>query len=305
MAAPALLAPLRLAARLRLNAPLLTGGLLVAALFACALFAPLLAPRDPLEPLIIREGASIARMPYPPGTPGAPLGSDALGRDMLSRLIHGSRFTLLFCGISAGIRLLIGATLGALAGWYRAARGPVSALVAASSAVPSLVFAIMPLLIVNILGSPADSVRAFVIVLGLTGWAETTVRVRAAVEALAAQPFIESAYAIGLRRRQVLLRHVVPNLRDLLLVEAALAMGATLLLLAELAFLGTFVGGVVIAPEAGQALGVETIDAEWGAMLAQGLRERAAGAWLFFAPMLAFVAAIAAFNLLGEGLRRR
>ena len=305
MSAATLRLAARRAARLRLNAPLLIGGAIVALLVAGALAAPLLAPYGPDEAVIIRDGASLAAAPYPPGTPETPLGSDGLRRDMLSRLLYGCQYTLLFTGVSALLRVLLGATLGALAGWYRALRPPVAALVTAFSAVPPLVFALMPLALINARGTPDASVIGFVIVFSLTGWAETAVRARAAVEELAEAQFVEAAYAVGLRRLAVLIRHITPNLRGLLLVELATAMGAALLLAAELAFLGVFVGGAAVDAAGGRVLAADAITAEWGNMLAQGLRERRAGAWLFFEPLLAFVGAILGFNLLAEGLRRR
>ena len=198
--------------------------------------------------------------------------------------------------------IAIGALLGMLAGWYRSASRPIDLLVSAWSAVPSLFFAIVPLLLVNRSGSLAASTAAFVIVLSLTGWAETAVRCRVAVRGLSVAPFVESAYAIGLRRFAVLWRHILPNLRDLLLIEAAYAMAAALLLIGELGFLGIVVGGSV--GDAG-ASSVHPIYAEWGSMLARGVRDRGAGLWLLLEPLIAFTLAILAFNLLAEGLRRR
>jgi peptide/nickel transport system permease protein len=286
------------------NAPLLIGGLLLAALVCCAVAAPLLAPHDPLEVVIRLNGRDLARAPYPPGTPGMPLGSDSLRRDLLSRLLYGSRYTLLFCGVAALLRAAIGVLLGMLGGWYRRANRVVDVLISAWSAVPSLFFALVPIAIVNTWGSLTASTIAFVATLSLTGWAETAVRCRVAVRALRGMPFIEAAYVIGLSRAAVLWRHVLPNLRDLVIVEATYAMAAALLLLAELGFLGIFIGDAQ-REVIGNQITADPIYAEWGSMLAKGLRERGNGPWLFFAPVAAFVLSILAFNLLAEGLRRR
>ncbi|NJN17626.1 MAG: ABC transporter permease subunit [Oscillochloris sp.] len=233
------------------------------------------------------------------------LGSDSLRRDMLSRLIYGSRYTLLFCGIAAMLRVLIGLVLGGLAAWYRSLAWFINTFSGAFSAVPSLMFALIPLAVINLRSTPDQSVIAFLIVLSLTGWSETAVRTQLAVEGLRGTAFVEAAYAVGLPHASVFWRHVLPNLRDLVLIEAAYAMGATLLLLAELAFLGVFVGGGIVDSMTGNAFAPETITAEWGNMLAVGFRERRAGGWLFFEPLLAFIFAILACNLLAEGLRRR
>ncbi|MBV9791620.1 MAG: hypothetical protein JOZ51_25710, partial [Chloroflexi bacterium] len=106
------------ALRLKLNPPLIFGTLLVVALLGGALFAPVIAPHDPFEPMIISAGGQILALPYPPGTPGMILGSDMAARDMLSRLLYGSRYTLLIACVASLLRLVIGATLGMIAGWY-------------------------------------------------------------------------------------------------------------------------------------------------------------------------------------------
>lgn len=293
--------------RRRLRAPrpeLLVGGGVVAAIALCALLAPLIAPFDPNEQQLIFEGGTLVRPPYPPGTQGMLLGSDSLGRDLLSRLIFGARYTLIFCGVSALLRVAIAALLGMLAGWYGWAGRALDVLGGAFSAVPSLFFAIIPLALVSRLGSNQLSAGAFVLIFALTGWAEAAVRTRVAVRAMAGAPFVEAAYAVGLRPREVLWRHVRPNLRDLLLIEAAYAMAAVLLLTAELGFLNIFIGGAE-RETVGSLVSVDPLFAEWGGLLAKGLRERGRGPWLFLAPTLAFTASILAFNLLAEGLRRR
>jgi ABC-type dipeptide/oligopeptide/nickel transport system permease subunit len=284
----------------RLNAPLIVGALLVAMIVIGSLAAPLIAPFDPYIPKLIFNEGRMARMPYPPGAYGMPLGSDSTGRDLLSRLLYGGRFTLLFCGVASLMRVLLGALLGMLAGWYDRAARLVDVLVSAWSAIPSLIFAVVPILIVSRRGDLGHSVAIFLIMLSLTGWAEIAVRAKVAVQGVRRLPFVEAAYTVGLTRWAVLWRHVLPNLRDVLLVEAAFAMAATMLLVAELAFLGVFVG----AAER-DAAGVFPIQAEWGGMLARGLRESGRGYWLLLSPMGAFTITILAFNLLAEGMRRR
>jgi peptide/nickel transport system permease protein len=290
--------------RFRLNPPLLFGSLLVLVLLACALAAPLLAPFDPMEAQVRFNGGDMVRAPYPPGAFGMPLGSDTLRRDLLSRLIYGSRYTLLFCGGVALVRVLLGVALGMLGGWYRGVGRAVDVVASAWSAIPSLVFAIIPISIVNTRGSLPASIAAFAIAMSLTGWPEITVRVRVAVEALRGVAFVDAAYALGQSRLAVLWRHVLPNLRDLLLVELSYAAGAVMLLIAELGFLGVYVGDAFREEIGGQVV-ADPIYAEWGGMLARGLRDRGEGWWLFLVPVAAFTLGILAFNLLAEGLRRR
>jgi peptide/nickel transport system permease protein len=288
----------------RVNAPLLAGLLLVAVLAACAVGAPLLAPYDPLQTIFRYRGDAIIPAPYPPGTPGMALGSDTLWRDMLSRLIYGSRYTLLFCGVAALARVVLGGLAGMLMGWYGRAERALGVVVGVWSAVPSLFMAIMPIVLANrATRDEGAATLVFVAALSLTGWAEIAVRCRVAVAGLKGEPFVEAAYAIGLSRARVLWRHILPNLRELLVVEAAYAMGAVLLLVAEMAFLGVVLGGA--ARETSADTAGTTRFAEWGSMLATGARERGAGIWLLLEPLLAFSLAILAFNLLAEGLRRK
>jgi peptide/nickel transport system permease protein len=287
----------------RINPPLIAGLLLAGALVFCALAAPLIAPYDPMQTIFRYNGDQIISAPYPPGTPGMALGSDTLWRDMLSRLIYGSRYTLFFCGVATLARVVIGATAGLLMGWYRAADRALGVLVGVWSAVPSLFLAIMPIVLANRFADGLATVTAIAVAaIGLTGWAEIAVRCRVAVQGLRGEPFIEAAYALGLGRGRVLWRHILPNLRDLIIVEAAYAMGAVLLLMAELDFLGVVLGGAF--REGRETIG-QARYAEWGNMLATGVRERGQGIWLLMEPLLAFSLAILAFNLLAEGLRRR
>jgi peptide/nickel transport system permease protein len=299
----------------RINMPLLIGGLLVVLLIGGAVAAPLLVQHDPSKVLAIDPANPGLRTPFPPGTPGFLFGSDPSGRDMLSRLLYGARYTLLI-GASATLgRVTLGGLIGMLAGWYAGARRPLNALINAWSAIPPvfLAFFAIPLLAIPIFGisragpqnitQVTNDAIVFTIVLSITGWTETAVRCRTMVQGLQSAPFIEAAYAVGLGRWAVLWRHVLPNLRDVLLAEGANAMSGALLLIAELGFFSFFIGGGVEDITGSKYL--DPIYAEWGSMLAKGLRQRSLGIWLLLEPLLAFTLAILAFNLLGEGLRKR
>ncbi|HEX5691424.1 MAG TPA: hypothetical protein VFX76_15525, partial [Roseiflexaceae bacterium] len=129
----------------RLNTPLLLGGLLIAGLLLCALFAPLIAPQDPQASIMRFAGSDPAPAPYPPGTPGMVLGSDTLRRDVLSRLIYGSRYTLLVATGATLLRVVLGGLLGMLAGWHARLGRLADVLVGVWSSVPSLLFALIPI----------------------------------------------------------------------------------------------------------------------------------------------------------------
>ncbi len=151
--------------------------------------------------------------------------------------------------------------------------------------------------------NPITGAITFTIVLSLTGWAETTSRTRFTVQGLHTAPFVEAAYVIGLRRWAVLWRHILPNLRDVLLIEMVAALSSALLIVAELGFFSLFIGGGT--EDFYGSKYPDPIYAEWGSMLAKGLRQRNLGIWLLLEPLLAFTITILAFNLLAEGLRRR
>jgi peptide/nickel transport system permease protein len=285
----------------RINLPLASGSTIIIVLVLGALFAPLIAPYGPNEAV---PNLGFGFKAYPPGTANAPLGTDNYLRDLFSRLLYGGRLTLLFAAVAAVCRIIIGTVLGMLAGWYRCGGRIINVMIGVSSAVPSLIFALLPIGLVNRQGGIVASTVTFLIVLSLTGWAEAAVRTRTAVQGLRQAQFVESAYTVGLTRAQVLWSHVLPNLRDLLVVEFAYAMSATLLLVAELAFLGAFVGGAE-SELLGDRIVLDPVYAEWGSMLAVGLGERRNSPWLLLIPVAAFTLAILAFNLLAEGLRRR
>jgi peptide/nickel transport system permease protein len=287
--------------RIQLNAPLVIGSLLLTALVVCALAAPLLAPHNPFAVTVGAPGQQ--GPPYPPLTPGYPLGSDPAGRDMLSRLLYGGRYTLLFCVTAGILRVVVGALLGMIAGWYDRAGAVIGVVVNAWSAVPSL---LMAAIIIAVLGRGAGReplTIPFLVALSVTGWTEVATRCQMAVQELRVVSFIDAAYAIGARRWSILWRHALPNIRGVLTVEFAAAVAGALQLIAELGFLSFFVGG-------GQedifgSIYADPIVAEWGSMFAKGLRQRSLGAWIVVEPLLALVLAILAFNLLAEGLRRR
>jgi ABC-type dipeptide/oligopeptide/nickel transport system permease subunit len=206
------------------------------------------------------------------------------------------------CGIATLVRVSIGTMVGLIAGWYDHLRRGVTILVAMWSALPSLFLASMLIPVIEQEGGRGASSVAVAIAVCVTDWTGLAVRCHLAVRSLRAAPFIEAAYVIGQHRRAILWRHVVPNIRDLVLGEAAYLMAASLLLVAELGFLSFFVGG---AQESFFGGTPDPVYAEWGSMLGSGLRDRNAGIWMLLEPLIAFTVAILAFNLIAEGLRRR
>lgn len=303
------------AIRFALNGPLIAGALLALFIIIALICAPLLTDSDPLRVRVSGQYSGTVKFPAPPGTPGYPLGTDSQGRDMLARLLYGGRYTLVICAITALVRILIGSVLGLLAGWYSRVRWLLNSLISAWSAIPPLFLALFMLEILRLaifkqprFGTKNTTVLftdavIFTILMSLTGWPEIAVRCQGATLGLSRQPFVEAAQVIGLRRSAILWRHILPNLRDILLPEAAAALAGALLLLAELGFFQIFIGGGTEDLNGSKYL--VPLYSEWGSMVALSLRQRNIGYWILLEPLLAFTVSIVAFNLLAEGLRRR
>lgn len=256
----------------------LAGLALVALLSGAVLLAPLLAPYDPLA-LAGGAGPTLERPSL-----AHPLGTDALGRDLLSRVLWAGRVSL---AVGLGVELvaaLIGCVIGVLAGYYG---GAVDAVLMRATdvvmAFPSLVLAIG---LIAVFERPGlDKV---VIVLVALGWTTIARVVRGTVLALKAREFVQAARAIGAGHVTIMVRHLLPNAVAPLLVAATIGVGSNIVAEAGLSFLG---------------LGAQSPTISWGAMLADGQTFLATAPWVAVFPGLALLLAVLGVNLLGDGLR--
>jgi peptide/nickel transport system permease protein len=248
---------------------------LVALFVLIAVAAPLLAPHDPtaVDAAQRLQGPSFKHL----------LGTDHLGRDLLSRLIHASRWSLGTVGLAAVLILSIGVAVGAIAGYYG---GWVDELlmriVDVLLAFPGLVLA---LAIAGTLGPGIVNVMIGLVSIWWVGYARI---VRGLVLALRERPFIEAARALGMSDGRIIVRHVLPNILPPVIVLATLEMGELILALAALNFLG---------------LGAQPPTPEWGAMLNDGRPFLFTAPQLMIYPGLAISLVVLGFNLLGDGLR--
>jgi peptide/nickel transport system permease protein len=257
----------------------LAGLALVALLAGAALLAPVLAPHDPLA---VAGGVAITTLD-PPG-PDHPLGTDALGRDLLSRVLWAGRVSL---AVGVGVELmaaLVGCVIGVLAGYYG---GALDALLMRTTdvvmAFPSLVLAIG---LIAVFERPGlDKV---VIVLVALGWTTIARVVRGTVLALKGREYVQAARAMGAGDLRLMTRHLVPNALGPLLVAATIGVGSNMVAEAGLSFLG---------------LGAQSPTISWGAMLADGQTFLATAPWVAVFPGLALLLAVLGVNLLGDGLR--
>ena len=285
------------------NTSLVVGTIAVAVLFVATFWPGALSPFEPDERgrRLQYINGEVRAAPFPPSTP-YPLGTDLDGRDMLSRIMHGTKSTMTLILSVALMRLGIGATLGLIAGWRGGATGQqILSFAAVSSSIPSLLFAFIFILAIG----PQIGFGVFLLGLGLTGWGELTNVVNGAVRAARTQPYIEGAMALGSSTPQLFRRHLLPAIMPQLLPAIALEISAVILMLGELGFLGVLLGEryIEISTQMERASVRMPATPEWAAMLSGARLAIFQWPWLSLGPALAFLFAILGFNLLASGLR--
>jgi len=282
---------------------LLIGAAILVVILMAALFPTALAPRDPEArgPAMQEINGQWTAPPYPPGK-AYPLGTDPQARDLLSRLIHGTRSTLVVAVAVAIFRIVLGAGLGWAAAFYRGDIRRNTLLIASLSAtIPSLLFAYLVIVTVGPTRGPA----LFILAMGLTGWAPWTQLVYSGIQRIQAEEYMLASEAIGSTRWSQTRYYLLPNLLPTLIPVAVSEAAASMLLLAELGFLGIFLGATRQVTMSSLLGGEQPILKlpEWGAMLAGTRLEIFNWWWLTVMPALAFAVAILGLHLLGDGLR--
>ena len=278
----------------------LVGAVVLALLAIVAVAAPWIAPHDPLQ----------VNLPDALLSPSAryPLGTDTLGRDVLSRLIYGTRISLLIGFIAVGIAVLVGCLVGAAAGFYG---GWVDAvlmrLVDTLLSIPSIF-----LLLAIIAMDPAETllrwgelpvvgglfaalfqaadphIVVLMAVIGLMSWMGVARLVRAEMLSLKEREFVLAARVLGCSPLRLITKHLLPNAMGPVLVSAALGVGGAILTESVLSYLG---------------LGVQPPTPSWGNILNEGRVALGVAWWLTLSPGLCILVTVLAFNLLGEGIR--
>jgi len=270
-----------LGARISSHTTFAIGAGVVLVIFAVALLAPWLAPHDPfaqdlgrrLIPPVWHDGGSWTHV----------LGTDQLGRDYLSRLIYGSRISLLIGATAAAMSGVIGTTLGVLAGYFGGRVDlVVSFIITTRLALPVILVA---LAVAAFIGS---SMQIVIAVLGLLLWERFAVVTRSATMQVRALDYIAAARAIGASTARIIAAEILPNIANALVVVATLEMTQAILLEATLSFLG---------------LGVPPPAPSWGLMVAEGKEYMFFSPWVITIPGVALFTLVLAINLLGDGLR--
>ncbi|MBA4224759.1 MAG: dipeptide ABC transporter permease DppC [Methylobacterium sp.] len=263
------------------NRGAVAGLIVIGLVLFCALFAPLIAPHDPnltnnavfLKPPFWQEGGSLSY----------PLGTDAIGRDILSRLLYGARLSLVIGIAVVAIAIVVGIVLGLIAGFFKGiADIAIMRLMDILMTMPSLLLAIV---IVAILGPGLMNAMLAVAIVVLPHYVRIT---RAAVIAESSKDYVVAAQVSGARTARLMFSEILPNCAAPLIVQATLGVSTAILDAAALGFLG---------------LGAQPPTPEWGTMLADAREFVLRAWWVVTFPGLAILITVLAFNLLGDGLR--
>jgi peptide/nickel transport system permease protein len=249
---------------------------LVAVVLIClvAVFAPRIAPFDYSE----QDMRNTITAPHSENI----LGTDQWGRDVLSRIIVGSRVSLSVGIVSVVILILIGVAIGAIAGFFHHLDGPLMRFVDMMMSIPGF---FLLLAIVALFG---PSLLNTMLVIGLTSWMGTARLVRGQFLSLREKEFVEAARCVGAPSWRIIWRHLLPNTLAVIIVQATLFMSQAILIETSLSYLG---------------LGAQPPTPSWGGMLYQGRDYMRQAPWGTLFPGLAIFITVMAFNLLGDGLR--
>ncbi len=253
----------------------LVGFIIIISAFVLAMLAPLISPYDPdffnVKEILLSPSATHW------------MGTDGLGRDVLSRMLYGARISLLVGLVAVGISTAIGIILGAIAGYYRGwVDTVIMRLVDVMLSIPSF------FLILAVIAFLTPSIINIMIVIGLTSWMGVTRLVRAEFLSLADREFVMASRTLGAKNARLIFKHLLPNSLTPIIVSSVLGVASAVLLESGLSFLG---------------LGVQAPQASWGNILTDGKEYIQFAWWLSLFPGMAILITVLGYNLLGEGLR--
>jgi peptide/nickel transport system permease protein len=259
----------------------LIGGIIVILYILAAIFAPQITSHDPAVGSL--RDRLIAPVWQEGGSWEFPLGTDGQGRDLLTRIIFGARISLMVGGLSVGISVLVGGTLGALAGFYR---GKVDAIISRFAdlllAFPFLIFAL------GVMAFIGPGINNLIMALIFKGWVEFFRLVRGEMMSEKTQEYVEAAKVTGLGNLAIIVKEILPNIIQSVFVLGTLRIGEMIIMEASLSFLG---------------LGIPPHIPAWGSMIAAGRDLMLVAWWDSTLPGIALIILVLSINLLGEGLR--
>ncbi len=253
----------------------MVGFIIIVSVFILAMLAPFISPYDPND---IDVKAILLAPSWQHW-----MGTDGLGRDVLSRMLHGGRISLLVGLVAVGIATAIGIVLGAISGYYRGwVDTLIMRLVDVMLSIPSF------FLILAVIAFLTPSIWNIMIVIGLTSWMGVTRLVRAEFLSLSGREFVLASRTLGAKDARLIFTHLLPNSLTPIIVSAVLGVAGAVLMESGLSFLG---------------LGVQAPQASWGNILTDGKEYIQFAWWLSLFPGLAILITVLGYNLLGEGLR--
>ncbi len=261
--------------RMRRDKSGLAGAVIILALILSAFLAPLLTPYDPVKQNLgeMLSGPSFEH----------PLGTDRYGRDVLTRVLYGCQYALIIGVGVVAIQLLVGVTLGLMAGYYG---GFIESVIMRFTdvflSIPSIVLA------VTIAGFLGGGIQNVIITIGAIGWRDYARLVRGEVLSAKERTYVEAARAVGCGHLRIMLHHILPHTVGPVIAYSAFAAGVAILWAAALSFLG---------------LGAQPPTPEWGAMLADGREDMRDAWWIATFPGLAIMLVVLGFNFFGDALR--
>lgn len=261
--------------RLKRDKAAIAGCIVIVALLIMAILAPIITPYDPIK-------QNYDKLLLPP-SPRHPLGTDQYGRDLLTRIIFGCRYALLIGVGVVTIQLVVGVTLGLVAGYYGGfIESIIMRLTDVMLAIPSVVLA------VTIAGFLGGGIQNVIIAVGAIGWRAYTRLVCAQVLSAKEETFVESARAIGCSNLRIIMRHILPYSLAPVIAYTSISVAVAILWAAALSFLG---------------LGAQPPTPEWGAMLADGREFMMDAWWIATFPGIAIMITVLGFNFFGDALR--
>ena len=276
--------------RLRKNRLAILGLFMVLLLLFLGIFGPFIAPwpyaYQDLKAVVAGGGG-----PLPPGSPGHLLGTDQLGRDLLSRLLDGARISVSVAIVVQLVILLIGVPIGAIAGWFS---GRLDNFLMRFTdiiyAFPDLLFIIILSVVFRetAFGRTFDGLLMIFVAIGLTSWVTVARLVRGQLLSLKETEFVEAARAIGVQDRKIITKHLLPNGVGPIIVAVTLGIPGAILAEATLSYIG---------------IGVQPPRASWGSLINDGYKYIRSEPHLVLFPAIAIATALASFTFLGDGLR--
>ena len=261
--------------RLKKNKMAIASFFLLVIIALIAVFAPLIAPYDPYT-------QDLSRINEPPSSDHW-FGTDDVGRDLFSRVVYGTRISMLVGVVCEAICVPIGVILGALAGYFGGwVDAVISRIIEIFASFPTILFAIAVMFILG------PGIMNIFIAIGVIGWTGLARMIRGQIMQLKEKEFVEAARASGASNMKIIFRHLIPNCLSTIIVVITLDIPGDIMLESTLSFVG---------------LGVQPPDPSWGSMISEGRKFIQQNVWYSFFPGLAIMLVVLAFNTLGDGVR--